>query len=134
MQEKVLKFLKENPGQYLATIGEDNRPKIRPFQFMLEKDNKLYFCTSNEKRVFSDLEKNPYAELCVMNNKMEWIRIAGGVKFSKDREIKKEIIENNPLVKGIYRDCDNPVFEVFFIENSRISISCINEVIFEEQL
>ena len=90
MQEKVLKFLKENPVQYLATIGEDNRPKIRPFQFMLEKDNKLYFCTSNEKRVFSDLEKNPYAELCVMNNKMEWIRIAGGVKFSKDREIKKK--------------------------------------------
>ena len=42
---EVVKFLTENPVQYFATIGLDGMPKVRPFQFMLEKGGKLYFCT-----------------------------------------------------------------------------------------
>ena len=54
---EVIKFLNENPIQYFATIGLDNKPKIRPFQFMLEDNNKLYFCTSNQKEIYKELQK-----------------------------------------------------------------------------
>ena len=38
---EVVKFLKENPVQYLATVGRDGKAKCRPFMFVLAKDNKL---------------------------------------------------------------------------------------------
>ena len=46
------KFLEENPVQYLATVGIDGKPKVRPFMFMLEKEGKLYYCTSNQKPLY----------------------------------------------------------------------------------
>lgn len=132
MLEKAVQFLKANPVQYLATIGVDGKPKVRPFQFMMEKDKKLYFCTCNEKKVFRELQKNPYVELCVLNNKMEWIRIAGNIEFTDDEKIKKSIIENNELVKGIYKKWDNPIFEVFYMDKVDFFIRNISETIYEE--
>ena len=56
---EVIKFLNDNPVQYFSTVGLDGRPKVRPFQFMLEKEGKLYFCTNNEKDVYSQIQNNP---------------------------------------------------------------------------
>ena len=33
MMNKVVKFLQENPVQYLATVGRDGKAKCRPFMF-----------------------------------------------------------------------------------------------------
>ena len=46
---KVVEFLKENPVQYLATVGRDGKAKCRPFMFAMEQDGKLWFCTNNQK-------------------------------------------------------------------------------------
>ena len=40
---KVVEFLKENPVQYLATVGRDGKAKCRPFMFIGEMEgNKLW--------------------------------------------------------------------------------------------
>ena len=49
---EVVKFLNENPVQYLATVGRDGKAKCRPFMFAGEKDGKLWFCTNNQKDVY----------------------------------------------------------------------------------
>ena len=54
--QAVVDFLRQSQIQYLATVGLDGRPKVRPFQFMLEQDGKLYFCTSNQKNVFKEIQ------------------------------------------------------------------------------
>ncbi|GAA0079272.1 pyridoxamine 5'-phosphate oxidase family protein [Clostridium sp. CTA-5] len=113
---EVIEFLKENPIQYFSTIGLDGRPKVRPFQFMLEEDKKMYFCTSNKKEVFSEIQKNPYVEICSTSPSFAWIRLKGKVVFSKDIEVKKKIIESSDLVKSIYKDAENPIFEIFYLE------------------
>ena len=56
---KVIEFLKENPVQYLATVGRDGKAKCRPFMFAGEMDGKLWFCTNNTKAVYLDMESNP---------------------------------------------------------------------------
>ncbi|MGL4670123.1 MAG: pyridoxamine 5'-phosphate oxidase family protein [Methanobacteriaceae archaeon] len=109
-------FLKENPIQYLATVGLDDKAKVRPVQFMVENNNKFYFCTSNEKPVYKELEKSPYLELTVASPEYVWLRIAGKAVFSNDLDIKQEIIDNSELVKSIYETANNPAFEVFSIE------------------
>ena len=120
---EVVKFLTENPVQYFATVGLDGRPKVRPFQFMLEKDGKLYYCTSNQKPVYKEVQKQPYVEICTSSPAFSWIRMSGRVVFSKDLNIKKKIMAGNDLLKTIYKTAENPIFEIFYLENARAVIS-----------
>lgn len=121
--KEIVKFFKENQIQFLSTTGLDGKPKVRPFQFMLEQEGKLYFCTSNTKNVFQELKKNSDIEVSAVSQKFEWIRLSGSVIFSNDITIKSKIIEANQLVKSIYKTADNPVFEIFYIENGKAVVS-----------
>lgn len=120
---EVVNFLSENPVLYLATIGRDSKPKVRPFQFMLEKEGKLFFCTSNQKEVYKEIKLNPYVEFSTTNQNNVWIRISGRIKFSNDLEVKTTIIEHNPLVKSIYKTPDNPIFEIFYLDDAKAVIA-----------
>ena len=60
---KVVEFLKENPVQYLATVGRDGKAKCRPFMFIGEMEGKLWFCTNNTKDVYKDMLANPEIEI-----------------------------------------------------------------------
>ncbi|MFR5266894.1 pyridoxamine 5'-phosphate oxidase family protein [Clostridium sp.] len=117
--KEVVKFLKANDIQYLATIGLDGKPKVRPFQFMMEEGGKLYFCTSNQKDVYSEIKKTPYVEVTISSPDFQWVRLSGEPIFINDMDIKKKVINSSELVKGIYKTEENPIFEVFYIGNGK---------------
>ena len=100
----VIKFLNENPLIYLATEGLDGNAKVRPILYYFEENNKPYFCTSNKKPMYKELEKNPNCEITTATAEFAWIRISGKVEFT-----------SNELVKTLYQSGDNPEFEVFTI-------------------
>ncbi|EGT5619928.1 MAG: pyridoxamine 5'-phosphate oxidase family protein [Clostridium perfringens] len=120
---EVIKFLKENPVQYFATVGLDGKAKVRPFQFIIEEKGKLYFSTSNQKTVFSEIEKNPYIEICTASPNFAWLRLNGKVVFLKDLEIKEKVLNSSELVKSIYKEATNPIFEVFYLEDAKAVIA-----------
>lgn len=119
----VTDFLIKSQVQYLATIGLDDKPKVRPFQFMLEEGGKLYFCTSNQKPVFKELQKHPYVEFCASGANFAWLRLNGKVVFSKDLGLKARIQAASPLVKSIYQTPDNPAFEVFYLDAAAATLA-----------
>lgn len=121
--KEVVKFLTENPVQYLATAGLDGKPRNRPFQYMLEDGGRLYFCTANTKDVYRELQKNPHVELTVSSATFAWIRLSGKAVFSTDMTIKDKIIEVSPLVKSIYQTGSNPIFEVFYLSEAKAAIA-----------
>jgi len=117
-ENAVTDFLIKSQVQYLATIGLDGKPKVRPFQFMLEEGGKLYFCTSNQKTVFKELQKHPYVEFCASGENFSWLRLNGKVVFSKDLELKARIQDASPIVKSIYKTPENPAFEIFYLDGA----------------
>jgi uncharacterized pyridoxamine 5'-phosphate oxidase family protein len=119
----VTEFLIKSQVQYLATVGLDDKPKVRPFQFMLEEGGRLYFCTSNQKPVFKEIQKHPYVEFCASGANFSWLRLNGKVVFSKDLGLKARIQEASPIVKSIYKAPDNPAFEVFCLEDAAATIA-----------
>lgn len=121
--KEVVQFLNDNTVQYFATVGLDGRPKARPFQFMLENKGKLYFCTSNMKEVYKELQNNPYVELVTSSPEFAWMRLSGKAVFSNDLEIKAAIIGTSSLVKSIYQTAENPVFEIFYLEEAEAVIA-----------
>lgn len=119
---KVAEFLTANPVQYLATVGRDGKAKVRPFMFSFERDGKLWFNTGNQKDVYKDMQANPNVEVCVASPDFAWVRISGKAVFVNDPEIKAAALEN-PIVKGTYQTADNPVFEVFYLEDAHGAIA-----------
>lgn len=116
--KEVIDFLNSNPMGSLATV-ENGKPRVRPWGFMLEEEGKLWFCTANTKDVFQQLQKNPAIEFTSSSQAYITVRVRGEVIFSKDLEMKKEILEHNPMVKNIYQTPDNPVFEIFFLAHGK---------------
>ena len=119
---EVVKFLQENPVQYLATVGRDGKAKCRPFMFCFEMDGKLWFCTNNTKEVYKDIQKNPCIEVCVSSPAYAWIRLNGKAVFENNRTVKEGCMKN-PIVKGQYQSADNPIFEVFYLEDAHAVIA-----------
>lgn len=120
--KEVVEFLQANPVQYLATVGRDGKAKCRPFMFCFEKDNRLWFCTNNQKDVYKDMQSNPNIEVSISSPNYAWIRLNGKAVFENNMEVKEECI-NNPIVKGKYNSANNPIFEVFYLENAHAVIA-----------
>lgn len=126
--EEVIEFLEKSKLQYLATIGLDGKPKVRPFQMMFEDGGKIWYCTGNNKAVYQELLQRPDVEFCASGDRgMTWLRISAKVVFDDNLAIKEKILEHSPLVKSIYKKKDNPLLEVFYLDKVSAAISRIGE-------
>ena len=119
---EVVKFLNENPVQYLATVGRDGKAKCRPFMFAGELDGRLWFCTNHTKDVYKDMQSNPNVEVSVSSPAYAWIRLTGRAVFEPNRAAKEMSLQN-PIVKGQYQSADNPIFEVFYLADAHAVIA-----------
>jgi uncharacterized pyridoxamine 5'-phosphate oxidase family protein len=111
----VIEFLKESPVGALATL-DGGRARVRPFQFMLEEAGALWFCTSSQKKVYSQLKASSEVEFLASKG-TAWARISGEVSFSDDLAMKERILASSDLVRSRYLEASNPVFAVFKIEH-----------------
>lgn len=131
MQDTTIEFLAdalERFGlQYLATIGLDGKPKVRPIQFMTLRDQKMWFCTNNKKSMYAELQSFPHVEICASSLETDqinsrWVRFSAEAVFPPQSElvsqVKKDIMEKSPIVHELYHDNpDNPIFVVFYLKN-----------------
>ena len=51
------------------------------------------------------------------------MRLSGKVVFTDNLEIKKAIIEHSPLVKSLYNNAENPIFEAFYLDEAKATIA-----------
>ena len=121
--QTIIDYLTSNKQQYLATVGLDGKPKVRPFQFMLEDGGKLWFCTANNKPVFQEMQQQPYVEFCISGENFSWMRLNGKAVFSGDLGMKAKVMASNPQVKSIYQTPANPALEVFCLEEAVATIA-----------
>jgi uncharacterized pyridoxamine 5'-phosphate oxidase family protein len=121
MQE-IVKFLNQNTSGAFATVY-NGKPSVRPWGFMMWKDEKFFFCTANTKDVYKQMKKNPFVEFTSTSKEMVTVRISGKAVFTDDINIKKEVLDSSPMVKGLYKSAENPVFEVFYIDHGKAVMS-----------
>lgn len=118
----IIDFLYANPIGCLASTDEDGRPHLRPWRFMLEQEGKLWFCTSNTKAVFCQIQSNPAIEFCSTSQDFVTVRVSGDVIFGIDINIKRKMLATNNLVNSIYKTPDNPEFEIFYIKHGQAAM------------
>jgi uncharacterized pyridoxamine 5'-phosphate oxidase family protein len=131
---EVAVYLERVGLQYMATIGLDGKPKVRPVQFMVLEDNRLWFCTNSEKALYRELQVNPSIELCGSRLEKDeiqtaWIRLSAEVVFEDNRRVKELIMEKSSIVHELYQNNpDHPLFKTFYLKNIHGSMNNLGHV------
>ena len=122
--EEVQKFLKECGVYYLATV-EGDQPRVRPFGTAEIFEGHLYIQTGKSKSVSKQIEVNPKVELCGFKDG-KWIRVTGKLVRDDRIEAKKDMLDKNPNLRGMYNENDENT-EVLYFENGTAVISSFTE-------
>ena len=122
---EVVKFISEAGTFYIATV-DGNEPKVRPFGLVIEHEGKIYFCTSNQKNIYKQLQVNPNFEVSTTAKDNQWIRLKGKAVFDNNLTVKAKAFEILPHLKDIYNSMDNPIFEVFYVSEGEAAIYSFN--------
>lgn len=115
-----IEFFEENRCGFLSTL-DGNNPRVRPWSFHFENNGKIWFLTTNKKRVFKQLQGNPHIEFCSLSPEYMSARLAGKIELCNDLEIKTRILNERPILKEIYQTPDNPLLESFYLEHGSAS-------------
>jgi uncharacterized pyridoxamine 5'-phosphate oxidase family protein len=99
--------------------GEKMRTQIITFSFA--EGNRAYFCTTNDKPMYTQLVAFPYVSYCTFPEDFEPVlSLNGKVVFVTDRTVKERALESNYYAKNNFKDVDNPLLEVFYIDVEEI--------------
>ena len=122
--KEVQEFLKDCGVYYLATV-DNNEPRVRPFGTAEIFENHLYIQTGKKKNVFKQIMDNPIVELCAFKDG-KWIRVTGKLVLDDRIEAKKDMLDKNPNLRGMY-DENDPNTAVFYFESGKAIISSFTE-------
>ena len=110
--KEVQEFLKECGVYYLATV-EDNQPRVRPFGTAEIFEDRLYIQTGKKKDVYKQIENNNKVEICAFKDG-KWIRISGTLIPDDRVEAKKDMLDKNPSLRGMYNENDDNTIVLYF--------------------
>jgi len=122
--KEVQEFLKDCGVYYLATMDGD-QPRVRPFGTAEIFEDHLYIQTGKSKNVSKQISQNPNVELCAFKDG-KWIRVTGKLIRDDRIEAKKDMLDKNPNLRGMYNENDDNT-EVLYFENGEATISSFTE-------
>ncbi|MGD9909896.1 MAG: pyridoxamine 5'-phosphate oxidase family protein [Candidatus Izemoplasmatales bacterium] len=113
-------YLKEAKVFYLATMretGPSNRPIGGKPGFegdgFLKYEGKYYFYTDNRKLMYKELSNNPNIAMTFMVSG-GYVRVFAAVEFIDNVELKEQFLNENPVLKQIYK-ADDQFFELYYL-------------------
>ncbi len=118
---RIVNLLKQAKTFFFATVDED-QPNVRPYNAVMEYEDKLYFYTNTRKNAYRQMQETPKIELCAIISENRWIRVKGEVVFDESLKAKKAMLDANPELKKMYNENDK-IFVVFYLKNVHAKIS-----------
>jgi general stress protein 26 len=108
-KEDVIDLIKD-AGYCILATADEGVPKVRPMMPYLNEDGNLLAALLSHARMIPQIQKNPHVELCFVDRKMCFARIAGKAVVSADPQ-KKEIVWNNiPMLRQYFSSPEDPNF------------------------
>lgn len=114
--DEVLKFLKDNPTYYLATVDAEGNPQVRPFGTITKYDGRLIIQTGNVKDCFKQMAAHPRIAICTMSPEHTWLRINADAVVLDSMEARQAALDDHPSLKNMYA-ADDGNCEVLALEN-----------------
>ncbi len=123
----ALEFLKANRVFHLATV-DGTQARVRPFGFVMQRNDRLYMCTGKAKNVYKQMKKHPDIEISAMGADNTWLRVSGHIEFDDSRDTKVQAFEEAPMLLQIYpKGADDENYVTFYFTEAKATLYSFTE-------
>ena len=122
--KEVYDFIKYCGVYYLATLDND-KPRVRPFGTLEIFEDKLYIQTGKKKDVYKQIINNSNVEICAFKDG-RWLRIECMLIPDDRVEAKKDMLDKNPELRGMYNELDDNTI-VLYLKDAKATFSSFTE-------
>ena len=120
-REQAIEFIKEVRFGYLATVGADNAPRVRPLAIDTIYDHDLYFFTFGTTRKVAEVKSNPQVEVVWAKLKeLSQVRVRGRASVVDDEAVQRRFKEDNPIVAKILPSGAEHLFVLYKIKPEKV--------------
>lgn len=123
-RDEVTKFIQEAQFGYLATVGADNAPRVRPVAIKDIYGDDLYFFTFSNTRKVAEMAANPQVEVVWAKvEELSQVRIKGKAVVVEDEAIQQRFREDNPIVARMLPPGAQHLFRLYKITPETVSMA-----------
>jgi len=116
IKDQAIAFIKQVHVGYLATLGADKTPRVRPISMHTVYDGNIYFFTFSTTRKVSEMEANQQVEAvwCSLENLYQ-VRIRGNAVMVEDEQVHKRFKDDDPKVARMLPPGTENLFRLYKI-------------------
>jgi uncharacterized pyridoxamine 5'-phosphate oxidase family protein len=123
-RQQVIKYIKDVKFGYLATLGLDNTPSVRPMGIHTVYGNQLYFFTMKNSPKVMEINNKPVAEIVwAKHDEQSQLRIKGNIEQVNDEDIRQQFIKDNPIIDLILPKDAQHLIGIYRLKPERIFFS-----------
>ena len=120
-REEVVGYIQEVQFGYLATVGADSAPRVRPVGIKDVYGDDLYFFTFATTRKVAEMEKNPQVEVVWSKlQDLSQVRISGKMVVEEDPATQQRFKEDNPIVSNLLPPGGEHLFRLYKLQPDRV--------------
>ncbi|MDP6445381.1 MAG: pyridoxamine 5'-phosphate oxidase family protein [Pirellulaceae bacterium] len=119
VRELALSVLRADRFPYLASIDGD-QPRLRPVSPVRTDGFTVYVANLRSYHKTQEIAANPRVELCYLDDEHNQVRITGVAETVSDRQLLREIWDENPLLRQYLGSIDNPQLIVYRIAPTQV--------------
>jgi len=123
-RKEVEAYIREVKFGYLATIGADNAPRVRPVGIKDVYGDDLYFFTFVTTRKVAEIENNPKVEVVWSKvTDQSQVRISGKMVVEEDPAIQQQFKEDNPIVANLLPEGAPDLFRLYKLQPHQVHMA-----------
>ncbi len=120
-REQIIEFIKDVKIAYLATLGTDNVPRVRPLGVHTVYGDAVYFFTFKTTRKVAEMAAHPHAELVWARlGDNAQVRMRGDVMLEDDAEVQTRFKAENPMVAKMLPPGAEHMFALFKLQPTTV--------------
>ena len=101
-KKQVVEFIKDVKFGYLATVGSDNTPSVRPMGIHTVYGDHLYFFTMINSQKVREMDEKPVAEIVwAKHEEQSQLRIKASIEPVNGEAMRQQFMNDNPIIKKI---------------------------------
>src|SRR5204862_2604266 len=102
-----------------ASVDRD-QPRLRPVSPVKTEEFTVFVASMRSSGKTAELERNSRVELCYLSEGHDQVRITGVAELVTDPSVRRQIWDENPLLRAYLKSIDNPEFILYRIAPQRV--------------
>ena len=123
-RSEVIEFIQQVQFGYLATVGADNAPRVRPVSIKDVYGDDLYFFTFATTRKVAEIAANPQVEVVwAKEAELSQVRIEGKAEVVEDPAVEQRFRQDNPMIAKILPEGAQHLFRLYKVKPEKVCVA-----------